>query len=135
MNFDCDKLIDMALAGRSNAYTPYSKSKVGAAILRKDGSYITGCNVENSSYGLCICAERNALFQMISKSYTKEDVVAFCVVGQTDEPISPCGACRQVMEELLKKDTPVVLTNLERKVKLTNVAELLPYSFSGDSLK
>ena len=72
---------------------------------------------------------------MISKGYTKEDVVAFCVVGQTDEPISPCGACRQVMEELLKKDTPVVLTNLERKVKLTNVAELLPYSFSGDSLK
>ncbi len=135
MNFDCDKLIDMALAGRSNAYTPYSKFKVGAAILLKDGTYITGCNVENSSYGLCICAERNALFQMISKGYTKEDVVAFCVVGQTDEPISPCGACRQVMEELLKKDTPVVLTNLERKVKLTNVAELLPYSFSGDSLK
>ena len=135
MNFDCDKLIDMALAGRSNAYTPYSKFKVGAAILLKDGSYITGCNVENSSYGLCICAERNALFQMISKGYTKVDVVAFCVVGQTDEPISPCGACRQVMEELLKKDTPVVLTNLERKVKLTNVAELLPYSFSGDSLK
>lgn len=135
MNFDCDKLIDMALAGRSNAYTPYSKFKVGAAILLNDGSYITGCNVENSSYGLCICAERNALFQMISKGYTKEDVVAFCVVGQTDEPISPCGACRQVMEELLKKDTPVVLTNLERKVKLTNVSELLPYSFSGDSLK
>jgi cytidine deaminase len=135
MNFDCDKLIDMALAGRSNAYTPYSKFKVGAAILLKDGSYITGCNVENSSYGLCICAERNALFQMISKGYTKEDVVAFCVVGQTDEPISPCGACRQVMEELLKKDTPIVLTNLERKVKLANVAELLPYSFSGDSLK
>ena len=135
MNFDCDKLIDMALAGRINAYTPYSKFKVGAAILLKDGSYITGCNVENSSYGLCICAERNALFQMISKGYTKEDVVAFCVVGQTDEPISPCGACRQVMEELLKKDTPIVLTNLERKVKLTNVAELLPYSFSGDSLK
>ena len=135
MNFDCDKLIDMALAGRSNAYTPYSKFTVAASIMLKDATYITGCNLENSSYGLCICAERNALFQMISKGYTKEDVVAFCVVGQTDEPISPCGACRQVMEELLKKDTPVVLTNLERKVKLTNVAELLPYSFSGDSLK
>ena len=135
MNFDVDKLIDMALAGRSNAYAPYSKFKVGASVLLKNGEYIAGCNVENSSYGLCICAERNTLFQMVAKGYTKEDVVAFCIVGQTDEPISPCGACRQVMEELLKKDTPVVLTNLERKIKLTNVAELLPYSFSGDDIK
>lgn len=135
MKYDIDKLIDMALAGRTNAYTPYSKFKVGAAILLKDGKYITGCNVENSSYGLCICGERNALFQMIAKGYTKEDVVAFCVIGQTDDPISPCGACRQVMEELLKPDTPVILTNLERKIKITNVKELLPYSFSGDSLK
>ena len=135
MNYDVDKLIDMALAGRANAYTPYSKFKVGAAILLKNGQYITGCNVENSSYGLCICAERNTLFQLIAKGYTKEDVVAFCVVGQTEGPISPCGACRQVMEELLKKDTPVILTNLERKIKITNVEELLPYSFSGDPLK
>jgi cytidine deaminase len=130
-----EKLILKAREARKLSYSPYSHFAVGAALLTKDGKVYLGANIENSSYPLCMCAERNALFQMISKGYTKEDVVAFCVVGQTDEPISPCGACRQVMEELLKKDTPIVLTNLERKVKLTNVAELLPYSFSGDSLK
>ena len=135
MNFDCDKLIDMALAGRSNAYTPYSKFKVGAAILLKDGSYITGCNVENSSYGLSICAERNAMFQMVSKGYKKDDAVAICIIGQTDTPISPCGACRQVISELFPSDAPIYMSNVKGDVKETNAVELLPFAFSPEDLK
>lgn len=134
MTFDKDKLLDMALIGRSNSYSPYSKFKVGAAILLSNGKYITGCNVENASYGLCNCAERTALFKMISDGYTKNDVVAMAIVGQTDDPISPCGACRQVMEELLNSDTPVILGNLERKMKEIKVSDLLPFSFSKKDL-
>ena len=134
MIFDKDKLLDMALIGRSNSYSPYSKFKVGASILLSNGKYITGCNVENASYGLCNCAERTALFKMISEGYTKNDVVAMCIVGQTEGPISPCGACRQVMEELLNPETPVILGNLERKTKEMLVKELLPYSFGQKDL-
>ena len=134
MSFDKDKLLDMALVARSNAYTPYSKFKVGAAILLTNGKYITGCNVENASYGLSNCAERTAIFKMISDGYTKNDVVAMAIVGQTEDPISPCGACRQVMEELLNPETPVILGNLERKTKEMLVKELLPYSFGQKDL-
>ncbi|MDE7264482.1 MAG: cytidine deaminase [Anaeroplasmataceae bacterium] len=126
---DVNKLIEKAIEGRSLAYTPYSKFKVGAAILLKDGSYIIGCNVENVSYGLSNCAERTTLFKMISEGYTKNDVEAFAIVANTENPVSPCGACRQVMAELLNKDTPVFLANVEGKYKRTTVNELLPYSF------
>ena len=124
----------MAIGARTNAYTPYSKFKVGAAILLKNGNYILGCNVENASYGLSMCAERTALFKMISEGYTKADVVAMCIIGQTDKPISPCGACRQVMEELLSSDTPIILANLLREYKEFKVSDLLPYSFSKEDL-
>lgn len=124
-----EELIEQAIAGRKNAYAPYSKFKVGAAILLKDGSYVLGCNVENVSYGLSNCAERTALFKLVSLGYTKEDVVAMAIVANTENPVSPCGACRQVMAELLKKDTPVILANLDKAYKTTTVADLLPYSF------
>ena len=126
---DVNKIIEKAIEGRSKSYSPYSKFKVGASILLKNGEYIMGCNVENISYGLTICAERNALFQLVSAGYTKEDVEAFCVVGDTTNPISPCGACRQVMAELLEMNTPVVLANCKNDYKLTTVKELLPYCF------
>lgn len=126
---DVKKIVEKAIEGRSKSYSPYSKFKVGAAILLKNGKYIMGCNVENISYGLTICAERNALFQLVSAGYTKEDVEAFCVVGDTTNPISPCGACRQVMAELLDMNTPVILANLKYETKLTTVKELLPYCF------
>ena len=126
---DVNKIIEKAIEGRSKSYSPYSHFKVGASILLKNGEYIMGCNVENISYGLTICAERNALFQLVSAGYTKADVEAFCVVGDTKNPISPCGACRQVMAELLEMDTPVVLANINYDHKLTTVKELLPYCF------
>lgn len=132
--YDINKLIDNALSARSNAYAPYSKFKVGAAILLKNGSYILGCNVENASYGLANCAERTALFKMISDGYTKSDVVCMCIAGQSNEPISPCGACRQVMSELLSPDTPVIMTNIKREVREVKVSDLLPFSFNSEDL-
>jgi len=132
--YDINKLIDNALAARSNAYAPYSKFKVGAAILLKNVSYILGCNVENASYGLANCAERTALFKMISDGYTKSDVVCMCIAGQSNEPISPCGACRQVMSELLSPDTPVIMTNIKREVREVKVSDLLPFSFNSEDL-
>ena len=131
---DEKKLVEMAKKGREKAYTPYSNFKVGAAIELKNGEYILGCNVENASYGLCNCAERTALFKMISEGYTKDDVVAFSIVGDTTDPISPCGACRQVMSELLNPETPVVLANLEGKTKKFTVKDLLPYGFDDRDL-
>ena len=123
------KLIDEAILGRKRSYSPYSKFKVGAAILLKNGSFIHGCNIENVSYGLSNCAERTALFKMVSEGYSKEDVVAMAIVAATTLPVSPCGACRQVMAELLKKETKVILANMKKEYKMTTVEELLPYSF------
>ena len=129
-----EQLVKMAIEGRKNAYTPYSHFKVGAAIELKNGKYILGCNVENASYGLCNCGERTALFKMISEGYNKDDVVAMAIVGDTESPISPCGACRQVMSELLSPDTLIVLANLKGDTKEIKVKELLPYAFDDSDL-
>lgn len=128
------KLTEAAVKAMENAYVPYSKFKVGAALLLKNGEIITGCNIENASYGLCNCGERTALFRAYALGYRKDDIVAMSVAGATDGPISPCGACRQVMAELLNPETPVYLTNVKGDVMETSVKELLPYSFSGSDL-
>lgn len=128
------KLLDAATLARENAYVPYSKFKVGAALLLKNGEIITGCNIENASYGLCNCGERTALFKAYSEGFKKDDIIAMSVCADTDGPVSPCGACRQVMAELLNHNTVVYLTNLKGDVKEITVAELLPYSFSGSDL-
>lgn len=127
-----DRLIAEALEARKKAYVPYSKFGVGAALLTEQGEMIHGCNVENASYGLSNCAERSALFRAISEG--KKNFVAIAVVGQTDGPISPCGACRQVMVELCPTDMPVYLTNLHGQITETTVAELLPGAFRPHDL-
>lgn len=131
---DENLLFNEALIARENSYSPYSKFKVGACALLKNGKIYRGCNIENSSYGLSNCAERTTLFKLYSDGYNKDDVVAFAIIGSTEEPISPCGACRQVMSELLNLDCPVYLFNLDHKLKKTTVSELLPYSFSKEDL-
>lgn len=128
------KLQEAAIKAMENAYVPYSHFKVGAALLLKDGSVVMGCNVENASYGLCNCAERTALFKAYSDGVQKDDIVAMSIAGATDGPISPCGACRQVMSELLNPETPVYLTNVKGDLKEVTVKDLLPYSFSGSDL-
>ncbi len=129
-----DLLYNEALKGYKLAYAPYSKFKVGASCLLKNGKVFHGCNIENSSYGLSNCAERTCLFNVYSNGYHKDDIVAFMILGQTKDPISPCGACRQVMCELLNGDVTVYLTNLNKDFKEYKVSDLLPYSFSGDNL-
>ena len=93
------KLLRQARAAMKRAYAPYSNFQVGAAIQLKDGRIFTGCNVENASYGLTICAERNAIFAAVAGSAKKPEIMAVVVVNQRGVPCSPCGACRQVIAE------------------------------------
>ena len=129
-----NQLIEKALEARKLSYSPYSNFAVGAALLCKDGKVFVGTNVENSSYPLCMCAERNALYNAMMNGYKKADFAALAIVADTDEPCSPCGACRQVISELFPKEGKIYLSNLKGATKETNVEELLPFAFSGDDL-
>ena len=130
-----NQLIAKALEARKLSYSPYSQFAVGAALLCKDCQVFLGANVENSSYPLCMCAERNALYNAMMNGYKKDDFVALAIVADTDEACSPCGACRQVISELFPKEGKIYLSNLKGTVKETNIMELLPFAFSGDDLK
>lgn len=121
-------LIQAAQEAMNQAYTPYSKFNVGAAILSEDGRIFTGCNIENASYGLTNCAERTAIFKAVSEGV--REFKAMAVVGNTDMPISPCGACRQVLSEFANPNMLVFLANTKGDSKDFTVEELLPYSFS-----
>ena len=125
-----EDLVKEACKAREKAYVPYSRFKVGAALLTKDGKIYHGCNIENASYGLTNCAERSAL----SDGCHAGEFVKLAVVGQTDDVISPCGACRQVISELAGKDCQIILANLNGKIKKTFIAELLPGAFSSADL-
>jgi cytidine deaminase len=124
--------IQAAVLARDKAYVPYSKFKVGAAIELKNGKIIHGANVENASFGLTSCAERNALFSLYSQGYTKEDIVSITIIANDHGPVSPCGACRQVMHELMPKQTKIYLANTKGEIKETSTDELLPYAFVLD---
>jgi len=124
-----DPLMLAAREARELAYAPYSKFKVGAAVTTRDGRTFTGCNVENASYGLCNCAERTALFSAVAAGCRPGDFVQLAVTADTPGPVSPCGACRQVMAELCDEAMPVLLGNLTDVVEETTVGALLPGSF------
>lgn len=124
-----DPLMLTARQARDNAYVPYSHFQVGAAVLTRDGRTFTGCNVENAAYGLCNCAERTALFSAMAAGCRPGDFTLLAVIADTPDPVSPCGACRQVMAELCGEDMPVLLGNLADAVEETTVGALLPGSF------
>jgi cytidine deaminase len=128
-DFSFDSLVAAARAAREFAYAPYSGFLVGASLITKDGRQFSGCNVENAAYGLCNCAERTALFSAIAAGCRPGDFAALAVTGDTPGPISPCGACRQVMAELCDEDMPVLLTNLQDQKQHTTVTGLLPGAF------
>ena len=125
------ELIEMAKKARENAYAPYSKFKVGAAILTEDENVYTGVNVENASYGLTVCAERVALFKAVSDG--KKSFKAIAVVADTEKPIPPCGACRQVLSEF--GDMEVIMANLKGDFKVARLKDLLPESFKFEEGK
>lgn len=122
-------LLALARSAREQAYAPYSNFQVGAALLARDGRRFSGCNVENAAYGLCNCAERTALFNAIAAGCRPGDFAAIAVIADSDAPVSPCGACRQVMAELCGDAMPVLLANLHGDTEQTSVAALLPGSF------
>ena len=127
-------LIEQARAVREQAHAPYSNFKVGAALVTKDGRVYTGCNVENSSYGLSICAERVALFKAISegvREFTRIVVIADTPAGM---PVRPCGACRQVISDLMGGQAEVVMTNLHGDLETAQVRDLLPAPFDRSYL-
>ncbi len=131
MNKNYKKLITEAERARKRAYAPYSKFKVGAAVLSADGKIFTGCNIENASIGLALCAERVAIFKAISEGSTKFKAIA--IIGDTDKPCSPCGACRQVISEF-GEDIPLIMANLKGDVKIKKIKELLPGAFGKNDL-
>ena len=126
-------LIEAAKQARERAYVPYSKFKVGAALLTKDGKVYGGCNIENASYGLCNCAERTALFKAYSEG--DHEYAMLAVVADTKRPVPPCGACRQVIVELCDPNMPVILANMKGDVQETTVKELLPGAFLKEDLR
>ena len=130
-----EELVKKAVEARELSYSPYSNFKVGAALLTRSGEVYLGANIENSSYPLCMCAERNAIYNAMLHKVKKEDIIMLALSADTDGPCSPCGACRQVISELLEKGTPIIMSNLKGKTKETTPEELLPFAFSGDDLK
>ncbi|RSK27885.1 cytidine deaminase [Bacillus sp. HMF5848] len=125
-------LINEALKARNKAYVPYSKFAVGAALLTDNGDVIHGCNIENAAYSLCNCAERTALFKAYSDGIKTFQMIA--VVADSDRPVPPCGACRQVMSELCPPNMKVVLANTKGDITETTIKDLLPGAFSMEDL-
>ncbi|MCA1667280.1 MAG: cytidine deaminase [Thermomicrobia bacterium] len=129
-------LIAVATDARTRAYVPYSHYAVGAAILTADGQMHGGCNIENASYGLTSCAERNAIFALVSASAIPDArrIQAIAVVTAGNDPATPCGACRQVIREF-GRDAAILIANTEGEVFLrTTLDALLPHSFGPEQL-
>lgn len=122
-----EKLLQEAQKASYHAYAPYSKFKVGAALLTASGQIFTGCNVENASYGLTICAERVAVAKAVSQGY--RDFKAIAIYALTEEPVSPCGACRQVISEF-GGDIEIVMGSSTGKYQVATAKELLPGAFT-----
>lgn len=129
---DYEKLVELAKEAREKAYVPYSHFKVGACVLTEDGKTYQGCNIENASYGLTNCAERTALFSAYANGERKLKAIA--VVADTEGPVSPCGACRQVMMELGGEDMVVILSNMKGDYAVVTVKDLLPGAFTSKDL-
>lgn len=128
-----DELIDLAKSARQFAHAPYSNFRVGAALLSSDGRVFTGCNVENSTYGLSMCAERVAIFKAISEGASEISKIA--VVTDHEHIAPPCGCCRQMIWEFCSDKTEVILANLGGDVRRYRIRDLLPEAFDSRYLE
>ncbi|MEB3701571.1 Cytidine deaminase [Candidatus Bealeia paramacronuclearis] len=124
----CEQLISLARETQKNAYIPYSKFAVGAALITEDGDIFTGCNVENISYGLCNCGERTAIFSMVAKKGPTARIKHIAVTTAAEIACSPCGACRQVIQEFGPNCT--VTYKSEEGFIDVKISQLLPGGFS-----
>lgn len=121
-------LIELVVDNSKYAYVPYSHFPVSAILVTKSGGLYSGVNIENASFGLTNCAERTAIFKAISEGV--RDFSEIIIYGETEKPISPCGACRQVMAEFFDEDLKVTLVAKDKSTVVMTVGELLPYSFT-----
>ena len=132
---DYKSLMNEAQKARAKAYTPYSRFKVGAALLTKSGKVYTGCNIENAGYSATNCAERTAIFKAVSEG--ERDFEAIAIIGGKEGTTSPfcapCGVCRQVIAEFCKKDFKIILGN-EEKYEVYTLDTLLPFAFTNEDL-
>jgi cytidine deaminase len=128
-----DHIIEAAKRARANAHAKFSNFKVGAALRTKSGKIYGGCNVENATYGLTLCAERVAIFKAISEGEKERSFDAIAVSTDTDELTPPCGACRQIIWEFCG-DVPVILSNLKGQSKVMRMSELFPKPFDSSNL-
>lgn len=122
------ELINLAVEVSQQAYVPYSHFPVSAVLVTKDDQIYTGVNIENASFGLTNCGERTAIFKAVSEG--AREFKELIVYGQTEKPVSPCGACRQVMAEFFEPDLLVTLVSKDKSTVVMTVKELLPYSFT-----
>lgn len=140
MKVSYEQLIENAIEARKMAYTPYSKYKVGAALLSSENKIIKGCNIENAAYGPTNCAERTAFFKAVSEGV--KDFSAIAIVGGLENETDlfsgyafPCGVCRQVMREFCDSEFEIVVARSTDDYKVYTLGELLPESFGPDNLK
>ena len=122
------ELINLAIETSKKAYVPYSHFPIGAVLVTDEGKIYTGVNIENASFGLTNCGERTAIFKAVSEG--ERSFKELIIYGQTEKPVSPCGACRQVMAEFFEPDLPVTLVAKDKSTVVMTVKELLPYSFT-----
>ncbi len=127
---DYNELIIIAENAKANAYAPYSRFRVGAAVLAENGEVFSGANIENSTYGATNCAERTAVFNAISKGAKKVKAVA--IISDSEDYIYPCGICRQVIYEFSVEDTEIICCDKNKNYKVYSMKELLPYAFKLD---
>lgn len=126
-----EMLVKLAVSSLKKAYAPYSKFRVGAAVLTKSGKIFTGVNIENASYGATVCAERVAIFKAVSEGET--EIVEIAVASETDNPAAPCGICRQVMAEFAS-NAKIYLVGRKGKIFETTLKEILPFAFTKEEL-
>lgn len=126
------ELIRMARAALDRAHAPYSQFKVGAAALTSDWRVFTGCNIENSAYGLTVCAERVAIFKAVSEG--ARQILKLAIVADSEKLVPPCGSCRQVIWEFGSEATQIIMADASGRTKKLKIAELLPLPFDGSFL-
>ena len=133
---DIQNLIDCAAEVLQNSYSPYSNFKVGAALLTKSGRVFSGCNVENTSLGATVCAERTAFFKAVSEGETEFEAILITAVDKSGKQAAayPCGICLQVMAQFCKPDFKIILDQ-NNKAKTVTLSQLLPNAFTGEQLK
>lgn len=128
-----DEILKLATSAQKKAYAPYSQFKVGACIRADNGKYYQGCNIENASYSLTLCAETSAIAAMIADG--AKEILEIAIIGSSDQTCSPCGACRQRIREFANEHLPVHMFNQHGKGKSMPFAELLPESFGPEFLR